>query len=90
MYLNLIYIMLLAFIQNITFSLVSRSRNRDNMNFHIIASILSNTVWFLTFRQLVISEMDWKLFVPYTIGTVIGSVTGAKISMYIEKRFNIK
>jgi hypothetical protein len=29
--------------------------------------------------------MTWVLFVPYTIGTVSGSVTGQKISMWIER-----
>jgi len=86
----MIIIALLAFAQNITFSLVSRSRNRDNINYHIISSLLSNTVWFATFRYLVVSEMNWELFLPYTIGTVLGSVVGVKISVYIEKIFGIK
>ena len=77
--------MLLAFVQSISFSIVSRSRNRNNITYHIIASIFSNAVWFLTFRELVLSNMNLLLFVPYTIGTVVGSVTGVKISQQIEK-----
>jgi uncharacterized membrane protein YfcA len=83
-------IALLAFAQNISFSLVSRSRNRDSTTYHIIASILSNGIWFLTFRHLVINDMNFYLFVPYTLGTVIGSVTGVKISMIIEKLIGAK
>lgn len=83
-------ILLLAFIQNVSFSIVSRSRNRDNINYHIIASLFSNTLWFLTMRELVVSDMTIWLLIPYTIGTVTGSVYGVKISMYIEKKLNAK
>lgn len=82
---KLLTILALAFVQNISFSVVSRSRNRDNMTYHIIASVFSNSVWFLTFRELVKSEMSFVLFIPYVIGTVAGSVYGAKLSMVIEK-----
>ena len=81
-------ILILAFIQNVSFSIVSRSRNRDNISYHIIASVFSNTLWFITMRELVISNMNFYLFIPYTIGTVIGSVFGVKISMKIEKALN--
>ena len=77
-------LMSLAFVQNITFSLVSRSRNRDNMKYHIIASALSNTVWFLTFRELIMADMNLYLLPFYAIGTIAGSVFGVKISMKIE------
>lgn len=78
-------LMCLAFAQNVSFSIVSRSRNRDNMTYHLIAAVFSNGVWFLTFRYLVTTGMDFALFIPYTIGTVSGSLTGQKISMLIEK-----
>lgn len=75
----------LAFLQNISFSIVSRSRNRDNVKYHLIASFFSNTIWFLTFRELILADMSWSLFIPYAVGTMLGSVTGANISMRIEK-----
>lgn len=75
----------LAFIQNTSFSMVSRSRNRDNMNYHAIASLLSNTLWFLTMRELFKQELDIFLFAPYALGTISGSIFGVKISMFIEK-----
>lgn len=80
-----ITILLLSFIQSISFSLVSRSRNRDNMRYHIIASGLSNTIWFLTFKQLIRTDMDIYVLPFYVIGTIAGSVFGIKISMKIEK-----
>lgn len=85
----MVSIMLLAFAQNISFSIVSRSRNRNSMTYHLIAAIFSNGVWFLTFRSLVTQNMNFALFIPYTIGTVSGSLTGQKISMKIEKALNI-
>lgn len=78
-------ILFLAYLQNISFSVVSRARNRNNFYYHLIASGLSNTVWFLTFRQLVLAQMSLVLFVPYTAGTIMGSLSGARISMSIER-----
>lgn len=85
MILGLITLMLLAFVQNVSFSIVSRSRNRNSMMYHLIAAVFSNGIWFLTFRYLVTANMSLALFVPYTIGTVSGSLVGQKISMWIEK-----
>jgi hypothetical protein len=85
MIVQMVSLMLLAFAQSISFSIVSRSRNRNNITYHMIASIFSNGIWFLTFRSLVLNGMNFILFIPYTIGTVGGSVTGVKISQWIEK-----
>lgn len=90
MIVQLLKILVLAFIQNVSFSIVSRSRNRDNMTYHIIASLFSNSIWFLTFRELIIGEMNFVLFVPYVVGTIFGSVYGVKISMKIEKWLNAR
>jgi hypothetical protein len=55
-------ILLLAFAQGISFSIVSHSRNRSSIRYHIIAAVFSNGVWFLTFRPLVLSQMTLWLF----------------------------
>jgi hypothetical protein len=88
--LSLLRMLLLAFVQNISFSIVSRSRNRDNIKYHIVAAVFSNSIWFLTFRELVLNDMNLILFVPYCLGTVAGSVYGVKISMWIEKKLNAR
>lgn len=85
MILQMLKILGLAFIQNISFSIVSRSRNRNNKKYHIIAALFSNSIWFLTFRELILGEMNLMLFAPYVIGTIIGSTYGMTISMKIEK-----
>ncbi len=80
-----IIILILAFVQNISFTMVSRSRNRSNMTYHAICSVFSNGIWFLTMHQLVVADLNYWLLVPYIIGTVSGSLFGAKASMKIEK-----
>ena len=87
---TILLLIVLAYIQNISFSIVSRARNRDNQAYHMIAAVFSNLIWFATFRILVIADMDWVLFIPYGIGTVAGSLTGAKLSMWIEKKIGAK
>lgn len=80
-----LYILAMAFMQNISFTSVSRARNRNNMRYHIVAGIFSNSIWFFTMKALVAADMTALLFLPYTLGTVTGSLTGAKISMRIER-----
>lgn len=75
----------LGFVQNIFFTICSRSRNRNKQAYHATAAILSNGVWFLTFRYLVRNNMDFMLFLPYCAGTTAGSLFGAKIAMWVEK-----
>jgi uncharacterized membrane protein YfcA len=80
----------LAFVQNVSFSIVSRSRNRDNIAYHIIAATASNTIWFLTFKQLIVQDMPYWLIPFYVLGTVLGSVFGVKVSMWIENLIGAK
>jgi uncharacterized membrane protein YfcA len=60
------------------------------MVYHAICATASNTIWFLTMRQLVVADLTFALLIPYVIGTVIGSLTGAKVSMCIEKAIGAK
>lgn len=83
-------ILCLAFAQNVAFSMVSRSRNRDNMTYHAICSVFSNGIWFLTMHQLVVADLTYGLIVPYIVGTVCGSLFGVKTSMKIEKMIGAK
>lgn len=81
----MIKVLVLAFIQNIAFTITSRSRNRDSKKYHYMASIASNTIWFLTFKELITADMSFILLIPYILGTTIGSVFGMTVSMKIEK-----
>lgn len=75
----------IAIIQNISFTMVSRSRNRDNKVYHVIAAIFSNGIYFLVFKVMMDSKFAIELILPYVAGTVTGSVLGMKVSMIIEK-----
>jgi len=87
---TVIIMMLAAFVQNSAFSIVSRSRNRNNMIYHLIAAVGSNVAWFVTMKFLIITQhMGWAMFIPYTIGTVSGSLNGQAISMKIEKALGL-
>ena len=55
------------------------------MTYHAVCSVFSNGIWFATMHHLVVTDLSWWLLAPYVIGTVVGSITGAKISMRIEK-----
>ena len=83
-------VLALGFIQNVAFTMVSRSRNRDHMTYHATCAVFSNLIWFLTMRELVLGELSLMLLVPYVIGTVSGSLSGAFISMRIEKLIGAK
>lgn len=61
---TMLTILLLAFIQNVSFSMVSRSRNRDNMTYHATCSVFSNGIWFLTMHELVAADLTYWLIVP--------------------------
>ena len=82
-------ILLLSLGQQVAFSLVSRSRARSNATYHIISAILSNGVWFLTFRQLNSNGWIWTDFFPYATGGAGGSITGVGVSMVVETKLNI-
>jgi hypothetical protein len=85
MTIQILKILGLAIVQNVAFTLVSRSRNRDNKRFHLIASTFSHTLWFLTFKELILADMSLILLIPYVIGSLVGSIYGMTLSMKIEK-----
>ena len=88
---NELILLILAFVQTTSFSLVSRARNRDHMGYHAVASVMSNLVWFATFHQLaVVHEFGWAIAHWYIAGTVLGSLFGARVAMRIEKLIGAK
>lgn len=80
-----IKMLLLAFAQNISFSIISRARNRNSHNYHLLAAVCSNGVWFLTFQHLVLNQMSVSMVLPFITGTTLGSLLGAYISREIEQ-----
>ena len=83
----------LAFIQNMSFTMVSRARNRDNMWYHAICSVFSNGIWLACFGILGVEfflEQNFWVAIPYIIGTVSGSLFGAKTAIWVEKKIGAK
>jgi len=77
----------LVILQNASFTLVSRARNSNSLAYHTIASVLSNGIWLLVIRQVVMNINNWQLMVTYLIGAVIGSISMHYIAMkYFEKK----
>lgn len=88
-----IILMTLAFIQNVSFTMVSRARNRDNKTYHALCSVFSNGLWFLSVGVIIQSQLDGMnllLAIPYIIGTVGGSLFGSEVSIKIEKIIGAK
>ena len=88
--LSMVTVLMLAYVQNVAFTMTSRSRNRNNMAYHMLAAAGANGIWFLTMRELLITELSNWMLPGYIIGTVAGSLTGAKVSMFIEKWLGAK
>lgn len=82
----MLLLLLFAYAQNISFGLTSRSRNRSSVIYHFLAATLSTFIFFWMLRRLIVSKLTLTLFFPYVAGTVAGSITGAQISSWIEKR----
>ena len=87
---SVLLVLCLAFIQNVSFTMISRARNRDKALYHAICSVFSNGIFFLTLRELVVADLSMWLLLPYIAGTVSGSLFGATVSMRIEKWIGAK
>ena len=79
-----------AFVQNTAFSLSSRARNRSSSTYHFIAMSLSTLIFFWMLERLFTNQLSIFLFVPYVAGTVIGSIVGSQISVWIEGKIDRK
>lgn len=72
--------------QNASFTLVSRARNSQSIAYHTGAAVLSNGVWVLVFRQMVMSINDPVKMVTYLVASVLGSVAMHYVAMrFFEK-----
>lgn len=88
---EVIKIFFLVILQNAAFTLMSRARNSDSIAFNAIASVLSNGLWVIVFRQLALNLDKPVLFITYVIASVIGSTLMHYVSMkWLEKFFKKK
>jgi len=92
---SLIGLSSVAFVQNMAFTWVSRSRNSGDVNYHRYAALCSNSIWFIT--QLLMLNQLWQFIqsggwwriclvgVVYTISTTEGSVLMMRILLKREQ-----
>ncbi len=80
----------LAVFQNISFSIISRARNRGSMILHAGAAVLSNGVWYMTFRVLATRDLPLDLLPSYLAGSIAGSLIGIAISIVLERLFEAR
>lgn len=79
----------LVILQNASFTLVSRARNSSSIWYHGIASVLSNGIWLLVIRQVVLNLDNYAMMLTYLVGSVTGSIGMHYIAMkYFEKKKN--
>jgi len=77
----------LVVLQNASFTLVSRARNSKSILYHGIASLLSNGIFLLVLRQVVINLDRWDLMITYLVASVLGSIGMHYIAMkFFEKK----
>lgn len=75
-----------TFLQNASFTLVSRARNSKSLGFHAIASTLSNGIWLLVIRQVVQNLNSTLMMAVYLVASVLGAVFMHWFSMtHLEK-----
>jgi len=86
---QLITLLLLSFLQSVTFTMSSRARNRSNYKYNLFCTVVSNSVWFLTLREVVL-DPSLILLVPYVVGAGLGTLLGTKVSMIIEHKIGAK
>lgn len=80
----------LATVQNVSFMVVSRAGNRDNVFYHVIAAIFSNGVWFLTLKKLYLENLEWPFIIPFAMGGTSGNLLAYNISVQIEYRIGAR
>ncbi len=77
----------LVVLQNASFTLVSRARNSNSILYHTIASVLSNGIWLLVIRQVVLNLSNVNLMLTYLVASVCGSIGMHYIAMkFFEKK----
>jgi hypothetical protein len=87
-----IYLFFVAFIQNMAFTWVSRSRQSGNPKKHAVAATFSNSIWFVCnffilfpviLKTIAEGDMLSKLvlMLVYVSATVLGSVVMMKINL---------
>lgn len=71
--------------QQMSFTLKSRSGQRDNPRYLAWASVFSNGVWYITLAPLAMNGITLDKAIPYIIGGAMGSLVGQLVGMWAER-----
>ena len=88
---------IVLFIQNASWSAVSRARNSGSLRYHAVVGLFSNGIWFLSFafmfhnifNALIVDKRIWfiaVLGVFYTVCTLAGSIWSHWFMMRLEAK----
>ncbi|MDP3953798.1 MAG: hypothetical protein Q8Q06_00070 [bacterium] len=80
----------LGILQNFFYALTTRASQRGNNWYIVITGLAGGLVFYVSVAYLFSKDMTMALFIPYTLSTTLGSVTGAFLSMIIEWTLGIK
>ncbi len=84
-----VLLMSLSFLSNVSYSCVSRSAVRNSALYHAVALLVSNVAFYSVLYRLKTDNLNIQLFIPYTVATVFGSISGALLSSRVEDYFGI-
>lgn len=76
--------------QSMSFAIVSRARQRNHHGYLLWGSVFSNGIWYMTMHQLALSNITPDKAAPYLVGNTLGSLTGQKMGMNVEKKVNAR
>lgn len=79
-----------ALLQTSAFTIVSRARQRNHEQYLEWASVFSNGIWFITLNILVVNSLASYLWVPFLVGSGIGSLWGQAFAMRLEAEISAR
>lgn len=81
----MLYMAFIAFLQNASFTLLSRARNSRSLWYHGISSLLCGLMYLVVFKHVSENINNSSVGMGYLLGSVSGSVTMHYIVLrYIE------
>ena len=81
---------ILTLAQSMSFTFVSRARNRSNIKIASIACLFSNITWILVFRHIAMNLDDLFMYPVYIIGMWLGTIIQMKISRRFFEKMDLK
>lgn len=78
-------VIVLALMQNVTYTMQSRARLRSSDTYHAIAAVTATATLFFSIKFLITQRVTLDLLAPYTFATVAGNLWGKKLSERIER-----